>query len=232
MYPYMHFLVFIIANMLFVRTAAFTSHACRRAFPSLVNQPHPITVTARCLRPSTHQIFSHASEKDSSNDADESIHRKYYSITGTGQRSTVKMETNTGHNLQTDVPRKIGGGDSAPQPVEHLLAALVGCTQATAVYVGRMMKPRLIIDRIEFDIHAHRDERGALELPIDECPKIPARLQRVSGKVMVYFKKGVQVSEEQLKILGEQTEARCPVANMMHASNCVMDIQWVNGDIS
>lgn len=141
------------------------------------------------------------------------------------------METDTGHVLRTDVPKKMGGSDAAPQPVEHLLAALVGCTQATATYVGRMMEPRLIVDRIDFDVRAHRDERGALELPIESVPAVPARLQRVSGTAMVHFRKGAdeEVSEEQLRILRDQTEARCPVANMMHASGCVMDMQWAEG---
>mmetsp|Transcript_32635 Transcript_32635/g.62395 ORF Transcript_32635/g.62395 Transcript_32635/m.62395 type:complete len:147 (+) Transcript_32635:1-441(+) len=143
----------------------------------------------------------------------------------------------------------MGGDDSAPQPVELLLAALLGCTQATAVYVGRNMNPRLIIDRIEFDtVEAYRDERGALasasasslEQPSDRMdggfPTVPARLLRVGGTVRVHFKgkrgsmqKEVSVSEEQLRILGEQTEARCPVANMMHASGCEMDLRWMNG---
>mmetsp|Transcript_12009 Transcript_12009/g.15345 ORF Transcript_12009/g.15345 Transcript_12009/m.15345 type:complete len:162 (-) Transcript_12009:62-547(-) len=157
------------------------------------------------------------------------MHRKHYAITGVGQRSKVTCNTNTNHTLEADVPKKMGGGDEAPQPVEHLLAALVGCTQATAVYVGRMMKPRLIIEKIDFNIDAYRDERGALSLPITELPTIPARLQSVSGSVAVHFKNGVEVSEEQLRILGQQTEARCPVANMMHASGCIMDIQWKNG---
>eukprot|EP00984_Skeletonema_dohrnii_P016610 scaffold7430_cov156-Skeletonema_dohrnii-CCMP3373.AAC.5 len=136
-------------------------------------------------------------------EVDNEMHRKHYTITGVGQRSKVTCNTNTNHTLEADVPKKMGGGDEAPQPVEHLLAALVGCTQATAVYVGRMMKPQL--------------------------PTIPARLQSVSGSVAVHFKNGVEVSEEQLRILGRQTEARCPVANMMHASGCIMDIQWKNG---
>jgi len=160
-------------------------------------------------------------------------HRKQYSIKGIGKQSIVKMQTITGHTIQTDVPQKMGGKDSAPQPVEHLLAALIGCTQATSIYVGRMMKPRLLIDRIEFDIHGYRDERGALALPIDNLPSIPARLQCVSGTVKVYFKKnGMNVSDEELSILAEQTEQRCPVANMMHASGCDMDIKWVNGSSS
>jgi len=142
------------------------------------------------------------------------------------------MQTNTGHTIQTDIPHKMGGKNTAPQPVEYLLAALIGCTQATAIYVGRMMKPRLLIDRIEFDIHGYRDERGALELPIEKVPSIPARLQCVSGTVKVYFKKnGMKVSNEEFSILAEQTEQRCPVANMMYASGCDMDIKWINGNM-
>lgn len=180
------------------------------------------------------RLFSNTNEsgtEESTLGNDDALsHRKHYTISGTGRRSAVSMKTNTGHELRTDVPKKMGGSDSAPQPVEHLLAALIGCTQATGIYVGRMMQPRLIIDRIEFDVKAHRDERGALTLPIDEYPTLPARLQCVSGTVEVYFKKGVVVSEEQLQLLREQTEARCPVANMMHSSGCVMDMQWVNGN--
>ena len=199
--------------------------------------PHPSFVATRRMssqrtfHSSTHLLYSQNDDDTIQEDDDELKYRKYYSISGTGQKSVVTMETNTGHTLQTDVPTKMGGSDTAPQPVETLLAALLGCTQATAIYVGRMMKPRLIIDKIEFvHINAYRDERGALELPIDVLPTIPARLQYISGTIKVYFKKGIHVTEEQLSILAEQTEARCPVANMMHASGCIMDLKWVNGN--
>ena len=159
-------------------------------------------------------------------------HRKSYQISGQGRGSAVEMTTNTGHELFTDVPKKMGGTDTAPQPVEHLLAALIGCAQATAIFVGRNMEPRLVIDKIEFDIQAHRDARGALQQPIEETPDIPARLQCVSGTATVFFKGSTSVSPEQLHLLGEQTEARCPVANMMLASGCTMDIKWENGSLS
>lgn len=160
---------------------------------------------------------------------DNEKYRKRYKIHGTGVRSAVEMKTNTGHNLYTDVPVKMGGKDEAPQPVEHLLAALIGCTQATAVYVGRMMKPRLFIERIEFDLEGFRDERGALELPIEQLPAIPARLECITGVTKVHFKKGITPTNEQLMMLKEQTEARCPVANMILASGCKMNIDWIDG---
>ena len=136
------------------------------------------------------------------------------------------MTTDTGHSLRPDVPQKMGGKDEAPQPVEHLLAAYLGCTQATALYVGRMMWPRLPVESIVYDVTAFRDERGALELPIDEVPSVPARLQMISGTVAVEFEAGVEVTDEQLEILAEQTEARCPVANMIRASGCIINVNW------
>ena len=154
---------------------------------------------------------------------------KSYHITGLGERSGTCLKTDTGHEIRTDLPRKMGGNDTNAQPVELLLAALIGCTQATAVFVGRNMKPRVLIDRLEFDIHACRDERGALALPIVATSKIPPGLRIVVGTVKVHVKKG-SMSASQLEILAEQTEARCPVASMMVAGGCNMRMKWINGE--
>ena len=95
------------------------------------------------------------------------------------------MTTSTGHTIQTDVPIKMGGKNEAPQPVELLLAAFIGCTQATALFVGRQMKPdRIILDKMEFDIQAVRDEQGALSLPIDQDPKVPTPPNLGDGKCL------------------------------------------------
>jgi len=67
---------------------------------------------------------------------DDAQYRKHYNIKGNGQQSIVKMQTNTGHTIQTDIPQKMGGKDTAPQPVEYLLSALIGCTQATSIYMS------------------------------------------------------------------------------------------------
>jgi putative redox protein len=160
-------------------------------------------------------------------------HAKTYHIQGhttPKAKSSVTMTTNTGHSLQTDLPKPMGGKDEAPQPVETLLAALIGCTQATAIFVGRQMKPdRLVIDRMEFSLTGTRDERGALQLPIDIDPPVPSRLQQVSGTIRVFTAKGTSISNEQMTLLREQTEQRCPVANMMLASGCAMDVEWTDG---
>ena len=159
---------------------------------------------------------------------------KSYALQGKGKGTMVSVSTNTGHSMQLDVPTKMGGKNCAPQPVEHLLAAYIGCTHVTALFVGRNMNPRILIDRMEFDLHAERDERGALQLPIEETPSIPARLMRVFGEITIYLKTArgntpLTLTPEELALLSEQTEARCPVANMMSASGCEIQVSWKQG---
>ena len=155
-------------------------------------------------------------------------HSKVYRLGGVGRRSQVNITTDTGHELRTDVPKKMGGSDTAPQPVETLLAAWMGCTQATALFVGRQMSPRIILESLAFEsIEAARDERGAHSLPIDSTPTIPSRIQRVSGIIRVITLNKEPLSYEQMKLLKEQTEIRCPIANMMIASGCSMEVEWV-----
>ena len=82
--------------------------------------PHPSSFVAtrrmssqRTFHSSTHLLYSQKDDNTIQDD-DELKYRKYYSISGTGQKSVVTMETNTGHTLQTDVPTKMGGSDTAP----------------------------------------------------------------------------------------------------------------------
>lgn len=134
--------------------------------------------------------------------------------------TSAALATNQG----TDLPKHV----RAPQPVDHLLTALVECAHTTALFVGRSMHPPLLIQNVDFDLVSHRDGRGSLQMPIDEIPSIPSRLQYVAGMARVSFQDGHEVCDEQMKILAMQTEARCPIANMILASGCIIDIRWVN----
>jgi putative redox protein len=157
----------------------------------------------------------------------------------------------TGCTLRTDLPIAMGGTDTAPQPIEYLLTALVGCTQATAVFVGRHMHPRVTVERLDFALTGIRDERGALTLPITAATtsadpgNIPSRLQLVQGTITVHATTAAAapsstrprlptsiLSQQQLDLLKHQTELRCPVANMMIASGCRMEVEWRVPDIS
>lgn len=91
------------------------------------------------------------------------------------------------------------------------------------------MRPvRLVIERMEFDLKASRDERGALSLPIETSPTVPSRLTRISGRVIVYAENQV-IADAAMQTLKEQTEQRCPIANMIVSSGCIMEVDWIDG---
>ena len=156
-------------------------------------------------------------------------YEKSYRLSGVGKGTKVEISTDTGHFLSTDIPKTMGGTDSAPQPVETLLAAWMGCTQATALFVGRQLPDNRVVVELDFEnIRAFRDERGALQLPINDIPEVPSRLNRITGTIKVSSSKGDPLSTEQIQLLQQQTEIRCPVANMMIASGCSIDVKWIN----
>ena len=145
------------------------------------------------------------------------------------------VKTSTGHNLATDLPKPAGGADEAAQPVELMLAALLGCKTATAHFVARHLwaRPHNKIAFITFeDVVAERDERGALTLPItDELP-ITAALTRVTGIARVRPVDAASISAASVEKLGELVEQRCPVAATLVAAGTKLEFEWLLDDSS
>ena len=69
-------------------------------------------------------------------EAESLLWRKTYQLSGRGNRNQCSMHTSDGFSIDSDIPKAMGGGNTAPQPVYLLLAALVGCETATANFVG------------------------------------------------------------------------------------------------
>ena len=137
--------------------------------------------------------------------------------------------TSTGHTCRTDLPRAAGGKDGAPQPVELVLAALVGCKTATAHYVARHLFPRphnKIESIVWEDVVGKRDEKGPLALPIEQPPPVFPGLASVTGVALVRLRPGSPVSAADVAQLGQLVEQRCPVAVMFVAAGCDMDMEW------
>ena len=153
---------------------------------------------------------------------------KSYALTGRGSGVTATVLARH-HEIRLDLPKTMGGADGAPQPVELLVAALIGCEQATAAYCARHMSPRFPLKHVHFTYAAARDDRGATSLPIIEPPPVSARMQRVTGTAVVHLSRGAETPErvDQLRRL---VEARCPVANTLVAAGCELDVQWKLAD--
>ena len=159
----------------------------------------------------------------------ESMLKRYgLSATSSLRKPSCRVVTSTGHSIGSDLPKAGGGGDECPQPVELMLAALVGCKTATAHYVAKHLwkRPHHRIDHISFvDVVAERDERGALALPIGDPPPTTAGLLRVRGNVVVQPASDAITNEDVIN-LGALVERRCPVAAMFHGAGCVLELDW------
>ena len=149
---------------------------------------------------------------------------KLYSITGRTE-GTTSMSQTRGHTLKTDTPPSGGGEDTAPQPVETLLAALIGCEGATADFVARMLRTK--IRSIDFELEASRDPQGAAHLPVDAPAPAVSRLTRIWGVAHVEIDADDEIIEE----IGRIVHERCPVANMVVASGCSLDIEWRRAEL-
>eukprot|EP01137_Pigoraptor_chileana_P032682 Opistho-2@22438 len=92
-------------------------------------------------------------------------------ITGnaTGMKTTTKAKN---HEIVTDEPSKLGGTDSAATPLQTLLASLIGCEHATAMFLAK--KRRVEIKSIEFSAEAEYDLRSFMGVE-----GVPARFQRL-----------------------------------------------------
>ncbi|EQC42360.1 hypothetical protein SDRG_00098 [Saprolegnia diclina VS20] len=147
-----------------------------------------------------------------------------YHLTGMGANVQCSMARDASITMATDVPRRMGGSDAAPQPIELFLTSLCGCELATATFVARHMTPRVHVEKIEFDVYAERDSLGALQLPLTTDPAtMPvARLARVWGTATVY----TTASQAQVTELCDHVKRRCPVANMAVLSGCALEIDW------
>ena len=123
----------------------------------------------------------------------------------------------------TDVPRSMGGKNEGPQPIELFLASLCGCELVTAQFIARNMTPRVTIDRIDFDVSASRDQRGAIGMPIDQETSLPpSRLGRIWGTATLH----TSALLEEVAMIAAEIKRRCPIANMVMLSGCKLEIEF------
>lgn len=224
---------------------------------------------------------------------------------------TTSATSTKSHMMITDLPKNMGGTNTAPQPIELLLMSFIGCTQATAYFVSRQIQIIMTpeskevlsssrsyeLQHMKFEnITTSRDIRSSIQnvpIQIQSCGTndesditnvninpIPLHIQDISGTIIVYFGINHKNSDKHhhhrqcrnqctnateisnasdnndgihpdvhnnnsssaqlpnreserralyLRTLQDQTEQRCPIANMIHSSGCSINITWKDG---
>ena len=110
-----------------------------------------------------------------------------------------------GFTVPIDEPRELGGNDTAPNPVELLLAALGGCQEI--VYRAFAAVLGIEIERIEVHAKGHLDLHGFLGLNA----KVPAGFSEISFTTRIVS----PASEEAIAQLAALVELHCPVQDTL-----------------
>ena len=150
-----------------------------------------------------------------------------YGCTGSGLGARATVSFVTGHEVKTDLPSKLGGKDEHPQPVELVLAGLIGCEVSTASFVARHMVPRFPLGSIAFDYRASRDGSAPVSLPLDvELPASPV-IRTVTGTVTVTVAPSAgEETQDRVDELKRHTGARCPVHRTLAAAGVKFEAEW------
>lgn len=108
-------------------------------------------------------------------------------------------------SLSFDEPPSLGGRDSAPNPVEGLLAALIGCLGIVTVVVAR--EKNLPVEKISIEAEGDLDPRGFMgQYNLVRPGFLAVRfVVRVSGKL----------SPDDLALLLDEVKKRCPVSDVL-----------------
>jgi uncharacterized OsmC-like protein len=133
-------------------------------------------------------------------------------------RGTMRTDIDCGEfgSLVTDEPVGHGGGGGGPSPLQTVLAALCGCESVT---FNRTAK------ELGFD---YESISYAAEFTIDIRGRLGNRdvrphFQTVRLEATVVTSE----SEERLREVVEETEARCPVYNLINDAGVKLEARWI-----
>jgi uncharacterized OsmC-like protein len=132
---------------------------------------------------------------------------------GSGMRSEVVIRDFA--PIVIDEPPALGGRDAGANPMEYVLASLIGCASVMI---------RLIAQEIGFSYADARFEvQGELDLRgLMGEPGISPHFSQVTGDILL------DTSETQARVqeLMDLVESRCPVFNMLRDAGTRVDIAW------
>lgn len=115
----------------------------------------------------------------------------------------------------TDEPAAHGGEGAGPSPLQAVVGALCGCERVTFGRTAQEMG--LTYARMNFEGAFTIDIRGRMG-----DRSVRPHFQTVKLLITVY----TDHSEEELAAVIQETEARCPVMNLLIDAGVALDVRW------
>jgi uncharacterized OsmC-like protein len=147
----------------------------------------------------------------------ENQHVETFEATAEGKGWSTKVQiTNTEWTIQVDEPVEDGGGNSGPNPMQYFAASLVSCQNEQAQVVAEELE--LSISGIDITTEIDLDLSGFMGMTnnSDGSYKSVRLNAKVSG----------ELSDDQVKELGEKVDARCPILGLLRASGTEIVSSW------
>ena len=144
------------------------------------------------------------------------IRRKTVSVHNDGSMMAIHDYGEYGHHV-TDEPIAHGGTGEGPSPLQAVLGALCGCESVTFHRTSRDME--FSYDRIDFEAEFTIDIRGRMGMR-----EVRPHFQTIRVQATVV----TDESTERLAAVVEETEARCPVYNLVKDAGVDVEMRWVS----
>jgi uncharacterized OsmC-like protein len=114
-----------------------------------------------------------------------------------------------------DEPVELGGEDTAPNPVEYVLAGLNGCNGVMIPLVAQELD--FTFSGIDFETTGIIDTRGLMGVE-----GVSPHFQKIRFQVNIQ----TEESEERVEQLKNEVERRCPVFNLFVDAGIEIDTKW------
>jgi uncharacterized OsmC-like protein len=124
--------------------------------------------------------------------------------------------TDTQWILKTDEPIEDGGSNTGPNPMQLFIASLAGCQNEQAQVVAEELS--LSMTQIDIKVEIDLNLSGFMgESDTSNGSYKNVRLEAlVSG----------EVTDEQVKIMGQKVDNRCPILGLLRTGGCEIESSW------
>lgn len=147
----------------------------------------------------------------------ENEHLETFKAEGQGNGWPTKVDiTDTEWKIQLDEPTEDGGSNSGPNPMQFFTASLVGCQNEQAQVVAEELS--LSIEQINIQIEIDLDLSGFMGT--SDHSNGSYKSVRLNAVVQG------EVTDEQVKVLGQKVDDRCPILALLRTSGCKIESNW------
>jgi putative redox protein len=147
----------------------------------------------------------------------ENMHLETFKAEARGKGWPTKISiTDTEWTIKTDEPVEDGGSNTGPNPMQLFIASLAGCQNEQAQVVADELS--LSITQVDIKLEIDLDLAGFMGTSDNSNGSY--KNVRLEATVLG------DVTNEQVKNLGQKVDDRCPILALLRTSGCEIESSW------